>query len=118
MDKRLILVTVPNRDVAERITSALLSERLVACVSIVPGIESHYIWEGRTETSTELLLMMRPASTCSTLSATGSFPCTPTRCPRSSPFRSTAARSRISSGSTTSSVRRGAIADLNSEKAG
>ncbi|HOT29252.1 MAG TPA: divalent-cation tolerance protein CutA [Candidatus Ozemobacteraceae bacterium] len=59
MDKRLILVTVPNRDVAERITSALLSERLVACVSIVPGIESHYIWEGRTETSTELLLMMK-----------------------------------------------------------
>lgn len=59
MDKRLILVTVPNRDVAERITNALLSERLVACVSIVPGVESHYIWEGRTETSTELLLMMK-----------------------------------------------------------
>ena len=56
MDKRLILVTVPNRDVAERITSALLSERLVACVSIVPGIESHYIWEGRTDRLEQLTI--------------------------------------------------------------
>lgn len=59
MDKKIILVTVPNHDTADRIATALLNDRLVACVSILPGVESRYIWEGKTETNTELLLMMK-----------------------------------------------------------
>lgn len=59
MDKRLILVTVPNHETADRIAGALLADRLAACVSILPGVESRYIWEGKTETSTELMLLIK-----------------------------------------------------------
>lgn len=56
---RTVLVTVPDRKVARRIARAVLEARAVACVNIVPGLESHYWWQGRLEKSTELLLLMK-----------------------------------------------------------
>lgn len=52
-------VTAPDRDSADRITSALLEARLAACVSCVPGVKSSYRWEGKIENSEELLLMVK-----------------------------------------------------------
>lgn len=54
-----VFVTVPDRTVAEKVSRAVVEDRLAACVNIVPGIESIYRWQGTTETSSELLLIMK-----------------------------------------------------------
>ena len=55
----LILCTCPDQNTAENLANHLVDERLAACVSIVPGITSVYRWEGRRETGTELLLLIK-----------------------------------------------------------
>lgn len=55
--------TVPSQDVADKISTNLLSEKLVACVNTIPGIKSSYWWEGKVVDDQELLLMMKTTST-------------------------------------------------------
>jgi len=55
----VILVTASSRAEAKRIGRALLNKRLVACVNVLPGVESHYWWKGRIEQSRECLMMMK-----------------------------------------------------------
>ena len=54
----VVLCTVPI-DEARALADQLLDERLVACVNFVGPITSRYHWEGRTEESTEMLLLMK-----------------------------------------------------------
>lgn len=49
----------PDEAVAERISKALVEERLAACVQRVPGVHSTYRWDGRVETGYELLLLIK-----------------------------------------------------------
>jgi periplasmic divalent cation tolerance protein len=58
-DVRAVFVTTPDGDVAERIVRALVEEGLAACGNIVPGIQSIYRWQGRIESSAELLIMLK-----------------------------------------------------------
>jgi periplasmic divalent cation tolerance protein len=58
-DPQIVLCTVPDDAVAKRIASALVEERLAACVNIVPGITSIYRWQGAVETAAELLLIIK-----------------------------------------------------------
>jgi periplasmic divalent cation tolerance protein len=44
---------------AERIASALVEERLAACVNLVPGITSIYRWKGTVEREPELILVIK-----------------------------------------------------------
>jgi periplasmic divalent cation tolerance protein len=44
---------------ARKIGRALLAAKLVACVNILPGVESHYWWQGRVERATEALLVLK-----------------------------------------------------------
>ena len=37
----------------------MLSARLIACANIIPKIESHYWWEGKIESGTEVLLVLK-----------------------------------------------------------
>jgi periplasmic divalent cation tolerance protein len=53
------LVTAPSPEVAEKLALSLLSARLCACVNIVPGIRSLYWWEGKVESQTEQLLLIK-----------------------------------------------------------
>ncbi len=55
---RVVLSTCPV-DQATRLARALLEERLVACVNVVPRVESHYWWEGKISTDAEALLVMK-----------------------------------------------------------
>jgi periplasmic divalent cation tolerance protein len=55
----LILSTCESRSQAERIGHALVSERLAACVNIVPGLTSIYRWQGAVETASECLLLIK-----------------------------------------------------------
>ena len=58
-DKRLVLTTCGSREEAQRIANELVQRRLAACVNIVPQIESVYRWQGRVETATEWLLLIK-----------------------------------------------------------
>ena len=56
---RIVLTTTGSQEEARRIAHALVERRLAACVNIVPQIESIYRWEGKVETSTECLLLIK-----------------------------------------------------------
>ena len=64
MRESIILVYIPcsSEEEAGRIGTALLAERVVACVNIVPSIRSHYLWppgSGNQEQSEETLLIAK-----------------------------------------------------------
>jgi periplasmic divalent cation tolerance protein len=62
MTPRLVLVTASDIGEARRIASALLQPRLAACVNIVPGVESHYWWQGQLEQGSEVLLLIKTSA--------------------------------------------------------
>ncbi len=55
---RVILVTAPPKK-AEGLARALLKERLVACVNLIPKIRSLYWWEGKICDEPETLMVMK-----------------------------------------------------------
>lgn len=55
----LVLVTAPNRPTARKLARVALEARLAACSNLVPGIESHYWWQGRLERSGEVLILFK-----------------------------------------------------------
>ncbi len=56
---RLVFVTASSLDEARRIAQVLLEERLAACVNFVPGLESHYWWEGKLQAAEEVLMIIK-----------------------------------------------------------
>ena len=55
----VVLVTAPYSKTARRLARAALRARLVACVNLVPRLESHYWWEDKIEQGTELLMLLK-----------------------------------------------------------
>ena len=51
--------TAGTPEEAERVATALLERRLAACVQVVGPIDSRYWWEGRLETATEWLCLVK-----------------------------------------------------------
>jgi len=58
-DKRIVLSTTGSLEEARKIAHSLVEKRLAACVNIVPGVESVYRWEGKIETASEWLLLIK-----------------------------------------------------------
>ncbi len=56
---RVVLVTAPDAGTADAIASGLVEGKLAACVNVVPGVTSHYIWEGKPRKEPELLLVIK-----------------------------------------------------------
>ena len=56
---KLVLCSVPNRETAVHIDETLVSERLAACVNIIPGVVSVYRWKEAIEKDGELLLLIK-----------------------------------------------------------
>ncbi|MDD5226368.1 MAG: divalent-cation tolerance protein CutA [Candidatus Omnitrophica bacterium] len=54
-----VLSTVPGIKKARQLAGLLVSKRLAACVQILSGLESHYRWKGKKETSQEALLLIK-----------------------------------------------------------
>lgn len=55
----VVLVTAPDMEAARRLARAALEARAAACANLVPGLESHYWWQGKLETSAEVLLIFK-----------------------------------------------------------
>ena len=58
---RVVLVTAPDLKHARRLARGALKERLIACATLVPRVESHYVWQGATEQSREVLMILKTA---------------------------------------------------------
>ncbi len=47
---------------ARHASQTLLQEKLAACTNLLPGMESHYWWQGKLETSKECILILKTRS--------------------------------------------------------
>ena len=57
-----ILCTCPDEASANMISKELVGQGVAACVNILPGISSTYLWQGEIETSHEILLLIKSVS--------------------------------------------------------
>lgn len=55
----VVFVTAPDAECARRLARAALEARLIACANLVPGLESHYWWQDKLETSAETLIIFK-----------------------------------------------------------
>ena len=55
----VIYTTIDNVQGARKIANTLVEEQLVACVNIIPKIESIYRWKGKIETDNEFVLIAK-----------------------------------------------------------
>jgi periplasmic divalent cation tolerance protein len=58
----LIYSTCPSAAEAERIGGALVDHGLAACVNILPGMTSIYVWEGKRQRDTEAAMVIKTRS--------------------------------------------------------
>jgi periplasmic divalent cation tolerance protein len=56
---QIVFCTVPDTDTGRRIAAELVEYRLVACVTLLPGVESIYRWQGEVQRGKEALLMIK-----------------------------------------------------------
>jgi periplasmic divalent cation tolerance protein len=56
---RIVLTTAADAEEGRRLGRTLVEERLAACVSLVPGVESIYRWKGEVESAGEVLLLIK-----------------------------------------------------------
>lgn len=52
-------ITAPDKEEARSLGTHLIEKRLAACVNIFDSMESIYRWEGKIETSSEVLLIVK-----------------------------------------------------------
>ena len=58
-DKLVVFVSCEGKEQAEKIAGALVEERLAACVSVLPGVRSCYVWEGKLTWAQEATLVIK-----------------------------------------------------------
>lgn len=59
-DKRVVLTTTPSEEEARKIARTLVSERLAACVNIIPKVESIYRWQDKVEEAGSIYSSSKP----------------------------------------------------------
>ncbi len=59
---RLVFVTASSLEQAQTIARAILEKRLAACVNLIPGIESHYWWQDKLESTAEVMLVIKSSA--------------------------------------------------------
>ncbi len=58
-EKIIVFVTCESKEQAEHIAQTLVTEKLAACVNVLPGIRSCYVWEQKLNWSEEVLLLIK-----------------------------------------------------------
>ena len=56
---RIVYITTPNNEEAERIGRLLVEEELAACVNIIRGMKSIYRLQGKVEEAQESVLLVK-----------------------------------------------------------
>lgn len=55
----VVYTTFPGLVEAERVGKELVERRLAACANILPGMVSHYRWEGKVERAEEVVMLIK-----------------------------------------------------------
>ena len=55
----IVFVTTANKAEAEKISQALLTERLIACANIINPVTSFFFWSGKIDQGEECLVVMK-----------------------------------------------------------
>nr|GMC48344.1 protein CutA, chloroplastic [Ipomoea batatas]GME20980.1 protein CutA, chloroplastic [Ipomoea batatas] len=55
----VVYVTVPNKEAGKKLAESIVKEKLAACVNRVPGVESVYEWDGKIQSDSEELLIIK-----------------------------------------------------------
>jgi periplasmic divalent cation tolerance protein len=55
----LIACTCPDDSTARRLAEGLVEQNLAACVNMIPQLTSIYRWQGRVDSATEVLLLIK-----------------------------------------------------------
>src|SRR5581483_4503691 len=55
----LVYTTYPSIVEAEHAGRAIVEKRLAACVNIIPGMISHYWWEGKVDRGEEVVMIIK-----------------------------------------------------------
>jgi periplasmic divalent cation tolerance protein len=59
---RIVMTTIVGPEEAARLGRTLVEERLAACATLIPAIQSIYRWQGQIESSAETLLFLKTES--------------------------------------------------------
>jgi periplasmic divalent cation tolerance protein len=66
MERAVLLYTTwPSIVEAERAGRTLVERRLAACVNILPGMVSHYWWQGKIERAEEVVMIVKTRASLS-----------------------------------------------------
>lgn len=63
-DVIIVFCTFPTKNDARQIGTLLVKKQLVACVNIIPELESIYEWDGNVQRESEALVMMKTKREC------------------------------------------------------
>jgi periplasmic divalent cation tolerance protein len=55
----VVLTTVANEQDAKTLADAIVNQRLAACAQILPSMLSVYYWEGKVQSESEVLLLIK-----------------------------------------------------------
>lgn len=57
----LVITSFPDAEAAAGVIRTLVEEKLVACGNIIPGVRSIYVWEGKVEDASEVVVVLKTA---------------------------------------------------------
>jgi len=55
----VLFITTATVEEAQQISKALLNQRKVACINIVPKVSSHFWWQGELDSAKESLMVVK-----------------------------------------------------------
>jgi periplasmic divalent cation tolerance protein len=58
-DFQIVLSTCADHEQAERIAHRLVEQQVAACVNILPGVQSIYRWQGKVDSTGEVLMLIK-----------------------------------------------------------
>lgn len=58
-DCSFIYITTASAEEAEAIGRAVVEQRLAACANIIDGVRSIYLWQGKLESDSEAILILK-----------------------------------------------------------
>ena len=55
----VLFITTATAEEAQQISKALLNQRKVACINIMPKVSSHFWWQGKLDSAQESLMVVK-----------------------------------------------------------